>query len=879
MKQKDGRRNTHISEPENTGTIRSSWQAQRPPDNSGGVGHASSLSYPAYLNRSSIHLLLIVAFTMLAYSNTLYVPFLFDDIREIAGDPALRNLSLFADPSMLGTRYIARLSFALNYALHGLNVVGYHVVNIAIHLAGALLVYWLVILTFSTPAVKDSRMNDSSKMIALFSALFFACHPIQTEAVTYIVQRLASLAALFCLFSISAYAKARLSIQEGRSNMASLSWYAASLLSAVLAMKTKEFSFTLPVLIALYEFMFFRGDIRKRALYLFPMLLTMLIIPLSVLSVSKPLGEVVGDVNKATRMGSDLMRSHYLFTQFSVVTTYVRLLFLPVNQNLNYDYPLMSSFFNTRVLLSFLFLLSIFVIGIYLFFRYRRRAPHATLISFGIFWFFLTLSVESSIIPIADVIFEHRLYLPSVGFFMALVTSVFWLVGRVRTAYPATAKAVLPALAAIVVALTGATLHRNHIWKDGITFWSDVVQKSPNLAGPRNNLGNAFAEIGLTDKAIEQYRIILIRYPNDADAHHNMGVSLASKGMTEKAIEQYQTALRSRPDNYDTHFNLGAAYFSQGLTGKAIEEYQKALASRPGFAEAYVNMGIAYGTKDSMDKAVECFEIALKLDPRLAQAHANLGVAYQKLGSAGRAVEHLQTAVKLRPDYANAHYNLGKLYLEEGSADKALEHLGIAVKLQPEHAGAHYYLGKTYLDAGSTDSAIEQLRAAVGLQPGLAEAHKDFGIALRRKGLIDSAIEQFQTAIKLKPDISEAHRHLADAYSAKHSFDLAIKEYQALARLDPKSAVVCYNLGVNLYNKGLTKQAIDQFGAALRLQPDSAEFHNALGTAYLKSGAVDKAIDHLQAAAKLNPDNPLYRGNLAKVYEMKKSAVAAKTRQ
>lgn len=790
----------------------------------------------------AIHILLILIFTLIAYSNSFHVPFQFDDLREISGDHAIKNLKQFINLSTHGTRYMAYLSFAVNYALHGLDVVGYHIFNLVIHLTNALFVYRLIILSFKTPILKESSLKDSSKLIALFSALFFACHPVQTQAVTYIVQRLALLATFFYLFSIISYAKARLSLQDDQPKRKSLMWYGASLLSAVLAMKTKEISFTLPVVIALYEFMFFKAGIKKRTLCLLPMLLTMLIIPLSLVNISKPLGDVIGDVSNAARMQTDVSRWDYLLTQFRVITTYIRLIFLPINQNLNYDYPMSRSLFNPQVFLSFLFLLSILILGVYLFFRYRKSAPHATLISFGIFWFFITLSVESSVIPISDVIFEHRLYLPSIGLFIALVTSVISIENRMKVAMPSAGMAIMPILIVMVIVLSGVTIHRNTIWRDKMTLWSDVVKKSPNLAGPRNNLGNAFEEKGLTDKAIEQYQFVLARYPNNADAHHNLGIAFVSKGWTDKAIEQYQAALRLRPDYYDTYFNLGIAYFSQGLTDKAIEQYQKALKSKPDFAEAYVNLGIAYGTTGSIDKAVEYFETAIQLDPKFAAAYNNLGVAYEKLGSTDKAIEHLQTAIKLQPDYANAQYSLGKSYLAAGLTDKAIEHLQIAVRLQP----------------------------------GLAEAYKDFGVALRRKGLIDSAIEQFRTAINLKPDFAEAYRHLGDTFSEKRSFDLAIKQYQILIRLDPRSAVAYYNLGVNFYNKGLTEKAIEQFETALRLQSDFAEVHNALGTAYLKLGSIDKTIDHLQMAAKLSPNNPLFRNNLDKVYEMKNKADKSK---
>ena len=839
-------------------------EAPKPPE------RASVLYNPVF------HVLLIVITGLVIYSNTFRVPFQFDDIREILGNHIIRNLDNFSHLSVQKTRYVAYLTFAINYALHGVNVVGYHVFNLAIHITNALFVYWLIVLSFRTPLLKESSLKDSSKIIGLFAALLFASHPVQTEAVTYIVQRLASLATLFYLFSMISYGKARLELQEPRPKGKPFLWYGASLFSAVLAMKTKEISFTLPVILALYDFMFFREKIKKRIFYLLPFLLTMLIIPVSLIGISKPVGDIIGDVSELRGGHITFSRWDYLFTEFRVITTYIRLLFLPVDQNLIYDYPVFHSFFNAEVLLSILFLLSIFLLGIYLFYRYRQTAPHTTLISFGIFWFFITLSVESSVIPISDVIFEHRLYLPSIGFFISLVTFFIWVKAKLIRIMPAAGKAVIPMLIVITIALSGGTLHRNTIWKDDLTLWSDVVKKSPHAPGPRNNLGNAYEERGLPDKAIEQYQMVLARYPNNADAHHNLGIAFAAKGWTEKAIEQYYAALRLRPNYYDTHFNLGVAFFSQGLTDKAIEQYQLALKSKPGFAEAYVNLGIAYSATGSRDKAFDYFHRAVQLKPYLAEAHNNLGIAYEQSGATDKAVEQFQIAVKLKPDYANARFNLGKAYSASGATDKAIEQLQVAVKLQPDYANARFNLGKAYSASGATDKAIEQFQAAIKLKPDFAEAHKDLGAALRRKGLIDDAIEQFQTAIRLKPDFTEAHRHLGDTFFQKGSFDPAMDQYQIVLRLDPQSAVTYYNLGVTFYKKGATEKAIAQFQRALSLEPGLAAAHNALGTAYRKLGLQDKAINHFQIALKLQPDNVLFLKNLTKEYEMKNKAGQSK---
>jgi hypothetical protein len=380
--------------------------------------------------------LCIVILGIVAYSNTFHVPFQFDDISSIVKNPLIQNISSASLPSVedvfelspgLKNRFIGYATFALNYQLHGLTVAGYHMVNITIHILNAFLVYWLILITLKTPFFSagnkhDNSSTDSGAFTAFFTALLFVSHPIQTQAVTYIVQRVAALATLFYVLSLVMYIKARTSDQKNsesttrsgvRAAVIPVLYYASSLISAVFAMRTKEIAFTLPVIIALYEFMFLRGKWMKRMLYLIPLFLTMLIIPLTLIGVDKPIGSIISDVSDASRLQTTISRTDYLFTEARVIVTYIRLLLFPVNQNLDYDYPIYHSIFHPQVFLSFLFLFFIAGVGVYLLIRSGILDSTLRLMAFGIFWFFITLSVESSVIPIVDVIFEHRVYLPN----------------------------------------------------------------------------------------------------------------------------------------------------------------------------------------------------------------------------------------------------------------------------------------------------------------------------------------------------------------------------------------------------------------------------------------------------------------------------------
>ncbi|MBI4688818.1 MAG: tetratricopeptide repeat protein, partial [Nitrospirae bacterium] len=325
---------------------------------------------------------------------------------------------------------------------------------------------------------------------------------------------------------------------------------------------------------------------------LIPVFLTMLIIPLTFIGTDKPIGGLISDIDEDTRFQTKLSRLDYLSTQFRVITTYVRLLFVPINQNLDYDYPVYNSFLNPAVFLSFLFLLSIFGFGVYLFYRSRytihdtrftihdknntllRRelkgdnVHHASCImyrfvAFGIFWFFISISVESSIIPIYDVIFEHRIYLPSIGFIISFCTALFYVLQRsnrttVRqfdstTRYISSFSFLPKALSlyssvALIVLLSFATYQRNTVWPDDISLWRDVAGKSPQKGRAHNNLGSAYFQRGIIDEAIKQYKLALNFKPNDTIIHYNLAMAYLRKGLINEAEDHLHVikALREK---------------------------------------------------------------------------------------------------------------------------------------------------------------------------------------------------------------------------------------------------------------------------------------------------------------------------------------------
>jgi Flp pilus assembly protein TadD len=361
-----------------------------------------------------------------------------------------------------------------------------------------------------------------------------------------------------------------------------------------------------------------------------------------------------------------------------VIVTYIRLLFFPAYQNIDYDYPIYTSLFALPVLLSFLFLAALFGIAVWLLYKsrlwargYRHEeksgrevmghgqsaeekkkevvlpiangllpAAYLRLMGFGILWFFITLSVESSIIPIPMVIDEYRAYLPSVGFFIAIIAGVVLLLrqnSRFTIHDSRSAKIVVAAFMTLAAILAAATHARNILWKDKISLWEDVVAKSPNSPRGYNNLGIAYNE----------------------------------KGMIEKAIAMYEQCIKLNPYQKDVRINLAVAYAMSKRFEKAIEEFTKAIAITPRHSILYANLALAYAQIDRFDKAAEAYAKSVELDPYNSSAYHGLGTAYMRLGRVEDALHAYTKYVSLSPRDPEAYRNRALAYAEKGDLHNA----------------------------------------------------------------------------------------------------------------------------------------------------------------------------------------------------------------
>ena len=472
-------------------------------------------------------LLFMAVLVFLVYANTLKGPFVFDDRHNILfnQDIQLKRLAweeikkaAFEGPC--AKRPVAKFSFALNYYLHQHTRIGffvgylqgYHLVNILVHITTGILLYFLVKTLLNMPWA-GFRYGPAG-WIALFTAFVWLAHPIQTQSVAYIVQRMNSMAAMFFILSLLFYAKAR---RAGTHKMKAI-LFAGCALSGLLAFGSKETSATLPFFILLFEWYFLQDLslewLRRNALVFTGVAAFFAIVAVVYLG-ADPVERILADYKFR---GFSLTQR--MLTEFRVVMQYLSLLVFPhpSRLNLDYDFPIsLSLVYPLTTVFSMAGVLGLMALAIYL-------AKRERLMSFCIFWYFGNLVIESSVIGL-EIIFEHRTYLPSMFVCLLMVALAYRFV---------TLKLLRSvALCAIVMTFAVWTHERNFVWGDDVSLWRDCVEKSPDKARPRTNLGNALRRRGRFEEAIHHYEKALEIAPGHEKAR--LGMSFARGAMEKSA--------------------------------------------------------------------------------------------------------------------------------------------------------------------------------------------------------------------------------------------------------------------------------------------------------------------------------------------------------
>jgi tetratricopeptide (TPR) repeat protein len=629
-----------------------------------------------------IYILLLLVLGLTAYANSFFAPFHFDDIQRILQNDAIRDLTDMARIfSYTRERFLTYLSLAINYRISRFDPASYHIVNFFIHYIASIFLYFLFIETWKTPALKDADIKISKKLLGFFAAGIFLVHPLQTQSVTYIIQRAASLAGMFYLATVYWYVKARLAPQRD----VSLGYYVLFALSALAAVFSKETAVTLPVMIALYEIFFFKNSIKS---LITNKMFLLLMVSAGIIVGLKLKGLVQRDfVNDP---GIPFTRWQYLLTQFSVLVTYLRLFFWPAGQNIDWDYPIASNFFEIKTISSFLFLLVLIGLAVIAYRKFR-------LFSFGIFAFFLTLMPSSSIVPILDVIYEHRMYLAVAFLAMGCLQPIIYGVERLRKITPRVVHiAILAIIMAVLPLLTGLTYARNEVWTSNLSLWEDSVKKSPNKARPHNNYGRALYLLGMTmtEEAKKEFEIAKRLSPDYPLPYHNLAMAYYMEGNYQKAITLDLKALEKKPDYQEAIYQIAKSYGELNQWENARIYLEKLIASAPAssYLPAYLDLLEAYLQRGDKEKASELAELMVQLPDTMPQVNYYRGMVFYRLEDLARAKFYFTSQAKTAFPSTNSLLMLGQIHYLEGDYKEAEAVFRKALEKQPWSMAANYNL-------------------------------------------------------------------------------------------------------------------------------------------------------------------------------------------
>lgn len=646
--------------------------------------------------------LLIVAVGLAAHLNSLPGIFVFDDLGAILNNDTIRGLrplSRVLDPPDDGLpvtgRPITNLSFALNYAAHGPNPFGFHLVNLGIHLLNSLALFGLVRRTLLMSRLRP-RWGAQALPIATAGALLWTVHPLTTTTVAYTSQRAESLASLLILTALYSFVRHVDSPHPRR-------WLTATAAATWMSIGVKEISYAIPLLVLAYDILLLppTDDGKRNRHWGWHAILFCSWIPLGWL--------ILGTGNRGGTWAGEAGYSWFEYARIQVLALarYLRLTFWPAPLVFDYGRNIPVPAWPTLLLPGALILALLAATA-----AACRRWPAAAIAGL-VCW--TVLAPSSSIVPIADPIFEHRMYLPSA----ALMVLAAGIVSR-GGLRPLTWLTV-PVVAVFAV----LTYSRHGDYATPLALWQDTVDKRPDNARARGNLGELLVAHGRVDEAIPHFEAAYALTPDISLAPHNLAVALDLAGRTNETIPLYRDALRIQPRNFLARVNLAAALLATGDRDEALKEYAAAVEEVPDFADA----------------------------------RAGYGRALAEAGRLDEALPQLRRAAELDPQHPDRQFNLGETLARAGQLDAAASAFRATLALQPDHVPALTNLANTLLLTRRIDEAITTYRRALAVKPE-ATTHANLGLALLLQRRHAEAKAEFEAALQLDPDHRVARAQL-----------------------------------------------------------------------------------------------------------------------
>jgi tetratricopeptide (TPR) repeat protein len=668
------------------------------------------------------------------YSNTFHSSWHFDDEKILRtrqlhlSELNWQNIkkTFFSLPKQPGKLYrpVSSFSLALNYYFSKDKVFGYHLVNVIIHYITAVFLFLFMYNSLNLPSIK-AKYSNHSYSIALLASLFWASNPIQTQAVTYIIQRMASMAGMFYIISIYFYMKARIAkIPHIKIILLSL-----CVIAGIMAMGSKENAFMLPVSIYLFDLFIIQGltketlkkNVKPASLIIF----LIICIGITYYFLSDK------DLSVLSYRERTFNLKERLLSEPRIILFYLSLIYYPIPTRLSIEHDVTISktlLSPPTTLFSILFIVAILFFAFYL----SRRRPF---IAFSIIFFFLNHLIESSFVPL-ELVFEHRNYIPSMFLFIPVVVLLLKAIKYYSSKKPLQIVIIIFTIC-LLVGQGNATFIRNALWKTEESLWMAATEKAYELWRPWHNLGKYYGD----------------------------------KNMHKEALAHYLTALRKKInihplDKRLTLYNIGVEYHKMGQKDKAFLYYLKTEQIYPSLPNMHNNKGIILAEKGCGEEAIYEFNEAIRYDKNLYQAYSNLGFLLLKMERIEEAIQQLEMALKLKPDNVSNLLRLGYAYRKKGLYGKAFIQYKRAQERDPHGARVLLYLSEIYLIKGMNVHADRSLEQFIEISKGA-----DLRV------LLEEIIEKGEKFDKIQVDKKVFRRLLSKVYLKKKSLISSLKVY------------------------------------------------------------------------------------------------------
>lgn len=635
--------------------------------------------------KAGFAILALSVLILAVYSNTFHASWQFDDEPNILQRKALHLTEFkwsevkktFVNEKGVLYRPVACFSLALNYYFGRTRVFGYHMVNISIHMLTSIFLFLFIYHGLNLPVLR-AKYVPNRYALALLSTTLWALNPIQTQAVTYIVQRMASMAGMFYIFSMFLYVKARMAKEFQNRVLLFIAFVTAGLMG----IGSKENAFMIPVSMTIFELILLRSpSSHKRRV---PLKTWTVVLFLS-LGICLLLFFLLVEHHAFLRGYEKRVFTlkERLLSEPRIILFYVTLIFYPMPGRLSvvHDIPVSNSLLDPpTTLLSILFILGILFTAV----RLSRKYPF---VSFSLIFFFLNHLIESSFLPL-ELVFEHRNYIPSMLLFVP-VAMLLWRGINSQGLKRWIRALIFLFVVCLMVAFGHGTFVRNAIWKTQETLWLNATEKAPHLWRPWHNLGRTYADNHAHDKALSLFFQALSKRQsvNKADkklTYYNMGHEYQVLGQKEKAMSYYLEAERIDPTFAPTHINKAALLAERGEIQEAIHENKASIRYKENLPEPYINLGYLYLRTGQIDEAIRFFEKSLELDSSSAFARKGLASGYRRKGLLGKACLTYQMALSLEPKDLSPLLYLSEIYATKGMETQKEKTMERFVHLTPD---------------------------------------------------------------------------------------------------------------------------------------------------------------------------------------------------